>query len=205
MPPRGNPLLQRRERTRARTHQRNCRTVECEGAGGHSSESRRGCKDAQIHLSAGKPEQVWHRARPRAGCLRSMRPNLPISTCRVSKPISARKFSNRSRSPRHAAKLVPLVESLRDQYGIGFFSIGGGVGIVYDPALESGNPRMVELLRSSANGSPRRTSGGDRFRSLKPLGMRILFEPGRFMVGNAGVLLSHRSVRQEDARRRPSP
>ena len=25
---------------------------------------------------------------------------------------------------------------------------------------------------------------------LKPLGMRILFEPGRFMVGNAGVLLS---------------
>ena len=88
-----------------------------------------------------------------------------------------------------AAKLVPLVESLRDQYGIGFFSIGGGVGIVYDPALESGNP---EWWNSSDH--RKRITPEDYAAAivpiLKPLGMRILFEPGRFMVGNAGVLLS---------------
>ena len=88
-----------------------------------------------------------------------------------------------------AAKLVPLVESLRDKYGIGFFSIGGGVGIVYDPALKSGNP---EWWNSSDH--RKRITPEDYAAAivpiLKPLGMRILFEPGRFMVGNAGVLLS---------------
>ena len=88
-----------------------------------------------------------------------------------------------------AAKLVPLVEFLRDQYGIGLFSMGGGVGIVYDPALESGNP---EWWNSSDH--RKRITPEDYAAAivpiLKPLGMRILFEPGRFMVGNAGVLLS---------------
>ncbi|HEY5705246.1 MAG TPA: diaminopimelate decarboxylase [Terrimicrobiaceae bacterium] len=88
-----------------------------------------------------------------------------------------------------AAKLVPLAESLRDQYGISFFSIGGGVGIVYDPALESGDPEWW-----SSAGHPKRITPEDYAAAiapiLKPLGMRILFEPGRFMVGNAGVLLS---------------
>ncbi len=49
-----------------------------------------------------------------------------------------------------AAKLVPLVESLRDTYGIEFFSIGGGVGIVYDPAFASGDPALVAGRRSPA-------------------------------------------------------
>ncbi len=88
-----------------------------------------------------------------------------------------------------AAKLVPLIESLREQYGIDFFSIGGGVGIVYDPALESGDPAWW-----NAADHPKRITPEDYAAAivpiLKPLGMRILFEPGRFMVGNAGVLLS---------------
>ncbi|HEY5779045.1 MAG TPA: diaminopimelate decarboxylase, partial [Terrimicrobiaceae bacterium] len=88
-----------------------------------------------------------------------------------------------------AAKLVPLALTLRDQYGIDFFSIGGGVGIVYDPALASGDP---EWWKSTDH--PKRITPEDYAAAilpiLKPLGMRILFEPGRFMVGNAGVLLS---------------
>ncbi len=88
-----------------------------------------------------------------------------------------------------AAKLVPLVESLRDTYGIEFFSIGGGVGIVYDPALASGDPAWWQ-----AADHPRRITPEDYAAAivpiLQPLKLRILFEPGRFMVGNAGVLLS---------------
>jgi diaminopimelate decarboxylase len=88
-----------------------------------------------------------------------------------------------------AAKLAPVAESLRDQYGIEFFSIGGGVGIVYDPALASG---QAEWWRSTDH--PKRITPEDYAAAilpiLKPLRMRILFEPGRFLVGNAGVLLS---------------
>jgi diaminopimelate decarboxylase len=88
-----------------------------------------------------------------------------------------------------AGKLAPVAESLRDQYGIEFFSIGGGVGIVYDPALASG---QAEWWRSTDH--PKRITPEDYAAAilpiLKPLQMRILFEPGRFLVGNAGVLLS---------------
>lgn len=88
-----------------------------------------------------------------------------------------------------AAKLVPLVEMLRDTHGIEFFSIGGGVGIVYDPALESGDAAWWQ-----SPDHPRRITPEDYAAAivpiLKPLGLRILFEPGRFMVGNAGALLT---------------
>ena len=84
---------------------------------------------------------------------------------------------------------MPLVKSLRDRYRIEFFSIGGGVGIVYDPALESGDP-----VWWNSPAHPKRITPEDYAGAivplLKPLGMRIFFEPGRFMVGNAGVLLA---------------
>lgn len=88
-----------------------------------------------------------------------------------------------------AAKLVPLVESLRDKYGIEFFSIGGGIGIVYDPALESGNPEWWSAVDHPKRITPEAYAAAI-VPILKPLGLRILFEPGRFMVGNAGALLS---------------
>jgi len=86
-----------------------------------------------------------------------------------------------------AEKLAGLVGRLRAAYGIEFFSMGGGLGIVYDPALESGdqgwwtpeNPRITPEHYAAAI-----------VPLLKPLGLRILFEPGRFLVGNAGVLLT---------------
>lgn len=88
-----------------------------------------------------------------------------------------------------AAKLVPLAEFLRDSYGIEFFSIGGGVGIVYDPALESGQPAWWNAPDHPKRITPEAYAAAI-VPILKPLGLRILFEPGRFMVGNAGVLLS---------------
>src|SRR5437588_3614055 len=39
-----------------------------------------------------------------------------------------------------ARKVAPLVERLAARYGLEFFSIGGGLGIVYQPALASGAP-----------------------------------------------------------------
>jgi len=40
-------------------------------------------------------------------------------------------------------KALPLVKRLKEKHGLEFFSIGGGLGIIYDPALESGFHRLV--------------------------------------------------------------
>src|SRR4029450_12684540 len=42
------------------------------------------------------------------------------------------------------AKVVPLVRELKTKYGIKFLSIGGGMGIVYRRALESGSGKWWE-------------------------------------------------------------
>ncbi len=44
-------------------------------------------------------------------------------------------------------KVLPLVRRLAEKYGLEFLSIGGGLGIVYQPALASGSRRMVENRR----------------------------------------------------------
>ena len=85
-------------------------------------------------------------------------------------------------------KVAPLVAELKDAHGIEFFSIGGGIGIVYQDSLDSGKlawwdthaEKPLTIEEYAAELVPR----------LKPLGLRILVEPGRFMVGNAGVLMT---------------
>jgi len=88
-----------------------------------------------------------------------------------------------------ATKLATLVTALKKTYDIEFFDFGGGIGIVYDEALGSGDPGWWDV-----NSSSRRITPEDYAAAiipvLKPLGLRILFEPGRFLVGNAGALLS---------------
>src|ERR1700677_2931590 len=85
-------------------------------------------------------------------------------------------------------KMLPLVKDLKARHGIEFFDIGGGLGIVYDPALPGG-----ELSWGKNRPKPPLTPatyGKQIVPLLKPLGLRILVEPGRFLVGNAGVLVT---------------
>jgi diaminopimelate decarboxylase len=88
------------------------------------------------------------------------------------------------------AKVVPLVRELKQKHGIEFFSIGGGMGIIYRRALESGSGKWWH-----EQGGEESAFGVGDYRDaivplLKDLGLRILLEPGRFLVGNAGVLLT---------------
>jgi diaminopimelate decarboxylase len=87
-----------------------------------------------------------------------------------------------------ARKMLPLVQALKAKYGIGYFGMGGGLGIVYDPALESGS----EAWWNKQKNPPLTPAGYAKaiVPILKPLGLKILLEPGRFISGNAGVLLS---------------
>jgi len=85
-------------------------------------------------------------------------------------------------------KMLPLVRLLKSECGIEFFSIGGGIGIVYKGSLESGDE--VWWKDSSKHGLTIDQYAGAAVPLLKDLGVRILLEPGRFIVGNAGVLLT---------------
>jgi diaminopimelate decarboxylase len=83
-------------------------------------------------------------------------------------------------------KMLPLVTELKARHKIEFFDVGGGLGIVYEPALASGRPgwwKKKKVLTPAIYAE-------HLVPLLKPLGLRILVEPGRFLVGNAGILVT---------------
>jgi diaminopimelate decarboxylase len=86
-------------------------------------------------------------------------------------------------------KVLPLVRRLAERHGLEFFSIGGGLGIVYKPALASGSAAWWKSAPARGILTPARYA--ERLAPLlKPLGLKILVEPGRFIVGNAGILVT---------------
>lgn len=86
-------------------------------------------------------------------------------------------------------KVLPLVERLKSRHGIEFFSIGGGLGIVYQPALASGAADWWQNQAARGILTPERYAQR-LLPLLQPLGLRILMEPGRFISGNAGILVT---------------
>jgi diaminopimelate decarboxylase len=113
-------------------------------------------------------------------------------------------------------KVAPSVRDLKSKYGIKFFSIGGGLGIVYESSFESGakewwsnqESTLTSILSLAGRGGRKAPGEGDAGRrehdrplsiqqyvdtilpTLRELNLRILLEPGRLLVGNAGVLLT---------------
>ena len=99
-------------------------------------------------------------------------------------------------------KVAPLVSALKSKYGIKFFSIGGGMGIVYRRALESGSGRWWHDHGGESSAFSVRDYAETIVPPLRELGVRILVEPGRFLVGNAGVLLTRvRYIKKSEANR----
>jgi diaminopimelate decarboxylase len=87
-------------------------------------------------------------------------------------------------------KVAPFAAELKTKYGITYFSIGGGMGIVYRDALASGQQAWWDAQPADQRPLTPETYGAALVPLLKPLGLKILLEHGRFMVGNAGVLLA---------------
>jgi diaminopimelate decarboxylase len=87
-------------------------------------------------------------------------------------------------------KVLPLVKRLKEKHGLEFFSIGGGLGIVYQPALASGSAQWWKSSAQAKNILTPKKYANRLVPLLKPLGMRILMEPGRFISGNAGILVT---------------
>ena len=86
-------------------------------------------------------------------------------------------------------KVTPLVQQLKADHGIQFFSVGGGLGIVYKPALESGQAAWWKKTPGKQILTPQ-TYADRLLPLLRPLGLKILLEPGRFISGNSGILVT---------------
>jgi diaminopimelate decarboxylase len=91
-------------------------------------------------------------------------------------------------------KVAPLVRELKSKYRLKFFSIGGGLGIVYESSFASGERNW---WKEKADGAKHAKSAlsiqgyvNAIISPLRDLGIQILLEPGRLLVGNAGVLLT---------------
>jgi diaminopimelate decarboxylase len=87
-------------------------------------------------------------------------------------------------------KVAPFASELKARYGIAYFSIGGGMGIVYRDALASGQQAWWDAQPADQRPLTPETYGAALVPLLRPLGLKIVLEHGRFMVGNAGVLLA---------------
>jgi diaminopimelate decarboxylase len=153
--------------------------------------------DAPTHkyISTGKSKNKFGIGLDRAAAVYERAASLPnlkirgLQTHIGSQILKAPPFAEAVR------KLTPLVTELKAKHGLEFFSVGGGVGIVYRGALSSGDAAWWK--GSEENGSESEverlapeTYAAEVIEPLKALGLRILFEPGRFIVGNAGVLLT---------------
>ena len=100
------------------------------------------------------------------------------------------------------SKLAPVVRKLKTKYGINFLSIGGGMGIIYRRALESGSGKWWHDHGGESSAFSIRDYADAIMPPLRELNVRILVEPGRFLVGNAGVLLTRvRYVKKSGAKK----
>lgn len=79
---------------------------------------------------------------------------------------------------RHAEaidKVTPFIKKLKEQdFPLEFLNVGGGYGISYHPG----------------EGLPIKDFAGKMAPKIKALGLKMLCEPGRFISGNGGVLLT---------------
>jgi diaminopimelate decarboxylase len=87
-------------------------------------------------------------------------------------------------------KLAPITADLKAKYGISYISIGGGIGVVYRDALASGPFSWWETQPEDKRPLTPEAYGKALAPALKSMGLKVLLEPGRSMVANAGVLLS---------------
>lgn len=87
-------------------------------------------------------------------------------------------------------KVSPLVQKLKEKHGISYFSIGGGLGIVYGAAMESGSSSWWSNLEEGGRPLTIEKYAQELTPLLKALDMKIIIEPGRVLVGNAGILVT---------------
>ena len=91
-------------------------------------------------------------------------------------------------------KITPLILKLKERHPLEFVSVGGGIGIVYESSFASGRgdwwSEKDRVRATTALPLTIHDYVAAILPSLRAIGLRVLLEPGRLLVGNAGVLLT---------------
>jgi len=140
------------------------------------------------YITTGRRENKFGIALDRVGAVYEAAARLPHIAIRGVQMHIGSQITEAAPFAEAIAKITPLVLKLRKNYGIEFFSIGGGMGIVYESSLASGRGDWWKRAETSA--LTIESYAAAIVPALRTLGLRILLEPGRFLVGNAGVLLT---------------
>lgn len=135
--------------------------------------------DARTHhkISTGKAENKfgipWHRARE----IYARAAELPgIHVTGIDMHIGSQ-ITDLEPFDRSIGRLVELLSMLReDRHEINHVDVGGGLGIPY--RFDEEPPPLPVRYAEIVN------------RHLKPLGLKVIFEPGRLIAGNAGILVA---------------
>jgi diaminopimelate decarboxylase len=182
--------------------------------------------EAQTHqyISTGRSENKFGIALERAAKVYERASKMPAVTIRGVQMHIGSQITEAGPFVAAIEKIAPLVSELKSKYAIEFFSIGGGLGIVYESSIASGEKdwwrqQQVPSPKSSPpgrGGCEAPGEGGISSKSalsiqeyvnaiLPPLtriGLRILLEPGRLLVGNAGILLTRVRYIKETAQKK---
>jgi diaminopimelate decarboxylase len=146
--------------------------------------------EAQTHqyISTGKSENKFGIALERAAQVYERASKMPAITVRGVQTHIGSQITEAAPFVAAIEKLAPLVFELKSKYAIEFFSVGGGLGIAYESSVASGSGDWWTSQRSHPLTIQQYVDA-----ILPPLtrfGLRILLEPGRLLVGNAGILLT---------------
>ena len=152
--------------------------------------------DAGTHhyVSTGRSENKFGIALNRAASVYEKAARMPNIAIRGVQMHIGSQITDSAPFVEAIAKVIPLILELKEKFALEFFSVGGGIGIVYESSFASGS---VEWW--SEEGRVRATSTlplriEEYAAAILPLlhtvGLRVLLEPGRLLVGNAGVLLT---------------
>ena len=158
--------------------------------------------ETHAYISTGKSENKFGIALDRAAQIYERASKMPGVAIRGVQMHIGSQITEAKPFAAAIEKVAPLVRELKSKYRIQFFSIGGGMGIIYRRALESGSGTWWH----EHDGEPSAFSVRDYANTIAPplreLGIRVLVEPGRFLVGNAGVLLTRVLYIKETGRKK---
>lgn len=146
--------------------------------------------EAQTHqyISTGKSENKFGIALERAAQVYERASKMPAITVRGVQTHIGSQITEAAPFVAAIEKLAPLVSELKSKYAIEFFSVGGGLGIAYKSSVASGSGDWWTSQRSHPLTIQQYVDA--ILPPLTRLGLRILLEPGRLLVGNAGILLT---------------
>jgi len=158
--------------------------------------------EAQTHqyISTGKSENKFGIALERAAQVYERASKMPSITVRGVQMHIGSQITEAAPFVAAIEKIAPLVSELKSKYAIEFFSVGGGLGIAYESSIASGSGDWWTSQRSHPLTIQQYVDA--ILPPLTRLGLRILLEPGRLLVGNAGILLTRVRYIKETAQKK---